>query len=93
MDCAKLNASLKQLISNAMIYWAYFTGNLIEIWTQSKLSRGCLHCLDFWPTYILSYPAGEPQERANFQESSLIESLGQSLMRGGNGHRLFKKNN
>ena len=47
MDCAKLNASLKQLISNAMIYWAYFTGNLIEIWTQSNLSRGCLQCLWF----------------------------------------------
>lgn len=38
-----------------------------------------------------SYPAGEPQERANFQESSLMESVGQSLMRGGNGHRLLKK--
>lgn len=33
MDCAKLNASLKQLIAHDMIYCAYFTGNLIEIWT------------------------------------------------------------
>lgn len=58
MDCAKLNASLKQLISNAMIYWAYFTRNLIEIWTQSNLSKGCLHCLWFLANIYSFVPCG-----------------------------------
>ncbi|MBZ3884834.1 40S ribosomal protein SA [Sciurus carolinensis] len=53
---------------------------------------------DEWTALAPEFTAIQPEvaewskvnlkERANFQESSLIEFVGQSLMRGGDDHRL-----